>query len=102
MRRSYRIHEDANYVPTQESIEAADAFYVANRSATEKELTDLARRDVNKTMLTDEFVNTNGIEIERTPEGPVVKLGAKVTGEVAKKARESFLTKNCSQGPSSI
>ena len=98
MRRSYRIHEDANYVPTQESIEAADAFYVANRSATEKELTDLARRDVNKTMLTDEFVNTNGIKINNTPEGPVVKLGAKVTGEVAKKARESFLTKNALKG----
>ena len=94
MKRSYRIHEDKDYVPTQESTEMADDFFVSNKRATQRELTELARRDVNKSMLTDEFLDANGLTLKNTPEGPIVEVGSKVTAGAAKKARESFLSKH--------
>ena len=36
LRRSYRIFEDEKYVPTQESIEAADAFFRGNKKVYRK------------------------------------------------------------------
>jgi len=95
LRRRYRIHEDAKYTPTEESVAAADEFFKANRQATAKELTRLARRDVNKMELTDEFMTTNGLKFtgpDRT--NLKVEIGSKVTDEVAKKAREAFLKRH--------
>ena len=62
LRRSYRIFEDEKYVPTQESIEAADAFFRGNKKFTEKTLTEIARKDVNERLLPQEFLTRNGLK----------------------------------------
>jgi len=94
LRRRYRIHEDAKYTPTEESVAAADDFFKANRRATEKELTRLARRDVNQMELSDEFLQTNGLKTVGAGKDMKVELGTKVTDAVAKKAREAFLKRH--------
>ena len=91
LRRSYRIFEDEKYVPTQESIEAADAFFRGNKKFTEKTLTEIARKDVNERLLPQEFLTRNGLKKENTPEGPVITVPDKITPDAAKKAREGFL-----------
>ena len=94
LRRRYRIHEDAKYTPTEESIAAADDFFKANRRATEKELTRLARRDVNQMELSDDFLKANGLKTAGSGKDMKVELGTKVTDAVAKKAREAFLRRH--------
>ncbi len=91
LRRTYRIFEDEKYVPTQESIEAADSFFTANKKFTEKTLTEIARKDVNERLLPKEFLTKNGLKKTDGPEGPVVTVPDKITPDVAKKAREGFL-----------
>jgi hypothetical protein len=91
MRRRYRIFEDAKYTPTQESIDAADNFFRANRRATEQQLTKLAQRDAFDEIFTPQFLQANGLTKTGAGDTATIKLGAKVTDEVAKKAREGFL-----------
>ena len=91
MRRRYRIFEDAKYTPTEEAKTAADNFFRANRKATEKELTDLARRDVFDEVFTPEFMSANGLTKVGAGDTATIKLGAKVTDAAAQKAREAFL-----------
>ena len=94
LRRRYRIHEDAKYTPTEESVAAADDFFRANRRATEKELTRLARRDVNQMELSGEFLQANGLKTVGAGKDMKIELGTKVTDAVAKKAREAFLKRH--------
>jgi hypothetical protein len=91
MRRRYRIFEDAKYTPTKESIDAADNFFRVNRSATEKQLTKLAQRDTFDEIFTTQFLQANGLTKTGAGDTATIKLGAKVTDDVAKKAREGFL-----------
>jgi hypothetical protein len=67
LRRTYRIFEDEKYVPTQESIEAADSFFTANKKFTEKTLTEIARKDVNERLLPKEFLTKNGLKKTEWP-----------------------------------
>ena len=91
LRRRYRIFEDAKYTPTDEAIQAADNFFRANRKATERELTNLAQRDVFGEALTDDFLLRNGLTRVGAGDTMKIQLGAKVTDEAARKAREAFL-----------
>jgi len=91
LRRRYKIFEDKKYVPTEDSVKAADSFFVGNRKATEKELTKMARKDVDD-VFSDDFLLKNGLTKEAGEDGIQIKVGAKVTPELAKKARESFLS----------
>ena len=91
LRRRYKIFEDSKYVPTEDSVKAADSFFVGNIKATEKELTKMARKDVDG-VFSDDFLLKNGLTKEAGEDGIQIKVGAKVTPELAKKARESFLS----------
>jgi hypothetical protein len=90
LRRRYKIFEDSKYVPTAESTKVADDFFRANRKATEKELTQMARGDVSG-KLTDDFLAANGLTRVGSGDGMEIKVGAKVTDAAAQKARENFL-----------
>ena len=91
LRRRYKIFEDKKYVPTEESVKVADDFFVANKKATEKELTKLARKDVDNE-LSEDFLLKNGLERVTGDNGIEIKLtGSKITREAARKARETFL-----------
>lgn len=91
LRRRYRIFEDAKYTPTEESIKTADRFFQGNRESVEKELTDLYRRDVFKEEFSNDFLSKNGLSIDGRGDDARVVVGAKVTDEAAKKARDAFL-----------
>ena len=94
LRRRYKIFEDSKYVPTEESISGADNFFRANKSATEKELTEIARGEVSEfAELTQDFLNKNGLRKVNGKDGVEIKTGQKVTDEAAKKARENFLNR---------
>jgi len=91
LRRRYKIFEDKKYVPTEESIKVADDFFVANKKSTEKQLTKLARKDVDNE-LSEDFLLKNGLERVDGENGVEIKLsGRKITPEAARKARETFL-----------
>jgi hypothetical protein len=93
LRRRYRVFEDAKYTPTDESVKVANDFFRANRKATERELTTLARNDPFGEALTDDFLARNGLT--KVGSGPDVRieLGAKVTDEAVERAREGFLNR---------
>ncbi len=92
LRRRYKMFEDSKYVPTDESIKVADDYFRTNRSAVEKQLTAKARAEVPEfAELTDDFLNKNGLSKVDGEDGIEIKVGAKVTDEAAKKAREHFL-----------
>ena len=92
MRRRYRVFEDAKYTPTEEAKSAADNFFKANRKSAEKELTDLLRRQVpGESIFTPQFMQANGLTKVGAGDTATIQLGAKVTDEVAKAAREGFL-----------
>ncbi len=93
IRRRYRIFEDAKYTPTEEAKTAADNFFKANRRSTEKELTELARRDIANEIFTPQFMQANGLTKVGSGDTATIQLGAKVTDEAAKTAREGFLGK---------
>ena len=91
LRRRYKIFEDKKYVPTEESVKVADDFFVANKKSTEKELTKLARKDVDNE-LSEDFLLKNGLKKVNGENGIEIKLsGSKITREAARKARETFL-----------
>jgi hypothetical protein len=90
LRRRYKIFEDSKYVPTAESTKVADDFFRANRKATEKELTEMARGDVFGN-LTDDFLRANGLTRVGSGDSMQIKVGARVTNAAAQKARENFL-----------
>tara|TARA_R110002126_G_scaffold96988_1_gene226456 strand:- start:53 stop:4207 length:4155 start_codon:yes stop_codon:yes gene_type:complete len=92
LRRRYKIFEDAKYVPTEDSVKAADSFFVGNRTATEKELTKMAQKDVDG-VFSDDFLLKNGLTKVDTEDGLGIKIeaGTKVTPAMAKLARENFL-----------
>ena len=92
LRRRYRIFEDVSYTPTDDSIRAAEDYFTANRSAAEKELTELARKDTLG-KITDEFLQKNGLQRVGAGDSVEIKVGAKVTPEVARTARENFLNR---------
>lgn len=91
MRRRYRVFEDAKYTPTEEAKSAADNFFKANRKSTEKELTELARRDVFGDIFTPQFMQANGLTKVGAGDTATIQLGAKVTDAAAQRAREAFL-----------
>ena len=90
LRRRYKIFEDSKYVPTEESVKVADDFFKSNRKATEKELTKLARKDLDNE-LSQDFLDKNGLSKVDGENGIEIKVGAKVTPRAAQKAREVFL-----------
>jgi hypothetical protein len=89
MRRRYKIHENAKYKPTAESLTAAKNYFRANKTATEKELTELFQKDVDNTF-DEAFLRTNGLEIR----GDKVKVIGNVSDPAAALARDGFLRKN--------
>jgi len=91
LRRRYRIFEDAKYVPTEESVKAADDFFRTNKRATERNLTQLARRDVFGE-LSDDFLSKNGLTRVGVGENVRIEVGGKITDAAAQKARENFLS----------
>ena len=91
LRRRYKIFEDSQYVPTEDSIRVANDFFRVNKKAVEKELTELARKDVDGE-LTKDFLLRNGLERKTGEKGVEIKVtGRKVTDAAIQKARENFL-----------
>jgi hypothetical protein len=91
LRRRYKIFEDSKYVPTEDSIRVANDFFRVNKKATEKELTELARKDVDGE-LSEDFLLRNGLEKKTGENGVEIKVtGSKVTDAAIQKARENFL-----------
>lgn len=91
LRRRYRIFEDAQYTPTDEAIKLGDAFFKGNRKSTERELTNLARNDPFGEAITDDFLLRNGLTRVGAGADMRIEVGAKVTDEAARRAREAFL-----------
>ena len=91
LRRRYKIFEDSKYVPTEKSVKDADSFFIGNRKATEKELTKMARKDVDNKFSQD-FLDKNGLSKVNGENGIEIEVGSKVTPRAAKLARESFLS----------
>ena len=92
LRRRYKIFEDSKYVPTEDSIKVADDFFKGKKTAVEKELTELARKDVDGE-LSEDFLLRNGLTKQRGEDGIEIKVGAKVTDAAAQKARENFFNR---------
>ena len=92
LRRRYKIFEDSKYVPTEESIRVADDFFKSKKTAVEKELTELARKDVDGE-LSEDFLIRNGLSKVDGENGIEIKVGPKVTDAAARKARENFLNR---------
>jgi len=90
VKRSYKIHEDAKYVPDAQVIKDADDFFMSRPNLVEEELTDLARKDVDD-VFNQEFMNANGLSRVGTGDEMKIVLGSKVTPALAQKVRESFL-----------
>ena len=90
LRRRYKIFEDSKYVPTDESIKAADDFFMGSRRATMKELTEAARKDIDGVFNRD-FLLNNGLAKLGEGKDLKIKVGPKVTPEAARLARENFL-----------
>ena len=90
LRRRYKIFEDSKYVPTEESVKAADNFFVGSRRATAKELTEAARKDIDG-VFNDDFLSKNGLTKVGAGKDFKIEIGSKVTPEVARLARENFL-----------
>lgn len=91
LRRRYKIFEDSKYVPTEDSIRVANDFFRVNKKAVEKELTELARKDVDGELSKD-FLLRNGLERKTGENGVEIKVtGRKVTDAAIQKARENFL-----------
>lgn len=92
MRRRYRIFEDAKYTPTEQTRLDAQNFFRANRKSTEKELTDLLRRQVpGEDIFTPQFMQANGLTKVGAGDTATIQVGAKVTDEVAKVAVDGIL-----------
>jgi hypothetical protein len=91
LRRRYRIFEDAQYTPTDEALKVGDAFFKNNRKSTERELTNLARNDPFGDAITDDFLLRNGLTRVGAGADMRIEVGAKVTDEAARRAREAFL-----------
>ena len=92
LRRRYKIFEDSKYVPTEESVKVADDFFKGKKTAVEKELTELVRKDLDGE-LSEDFLTRNGLSKVKGEEGIEIKVGAKVTDAAARKARENFLNR---------
>ena len=90
LRRRYKIFEDSKYVPTDESIKAADDFFMGSRRATMKELTEAARKDIDGVFNRD-FLLNNGLAKLGEGKDLKIKVGPEVTPEAARLARENFL-----------
>ena len=93
LRRGYRAFEDAKYVPDQTAINTARGFFKGNKTATEKELTQLAQRDPFNEILTDDFMTRNGLQRVTDDDGVKIVVPNKVTSDVARVAQEAFLSK---------
>lgn len=90
VKRSYKIHEDAKYVPDAQAIKTADEFFISRPDLVATELTDLARKDVDN-VFNQEFMNANGLTRVGAGDEMRIVLGPKVTPAMAQKVRESFL-----------
>jgi len=92
LRRTYKIFTDSKYEPDADSLKKAKDYFVGNKKNTERELNKIAKRDFgpNATSgdeLTAEFMAANGLSAASGK----IKVGAKVTDEVAIMARDNFL-----------
>ena len=90
VKRSYKIHEDAKYVPDAQAVKTADEFFISRPDLVATELTDLARKDVDN-VFNQEFMNANGLTRVGAGDEMRIVLGPKVTPAMAQKVRESFL-----------
>jgi len=93
LRRTYKAVEDAKYVPTEESIKAANGYFRRNNRMLERELTDLVRRDAFNEEFTQKYLKENGLEVVGSGKTLKVKLRGKPTDSVVNKARENFYSR---------
>ena len=91
LRKEYKVFNDAKYIPDDETLDVARLYFKRNDNITEKMLSDIAKKDVTKTVMTDDFIARNGLTVSGAGDDLKVTVGGKITDEVAKKARDSFL-----------
>ena len=82
LRRRYRIFEDVNYQPSAEVLETGLRGFMADRSATAKQLQEIADNPLN---------DLSRADVGLSPDGDLL---GDVTREMAELARDNFLKKN--------
>jgi len=92
VKRSYKIFEDANYTPDAETIKIADDFFLKSPSLVQKELTAMARADVDN-VFDQKFMDAKGLTRKGNGDTQEIILGNKVTPALAARAREGFLNR---------
>ena len=92
VRRSYKIFEDAKYTPDADTIKVADKYFLKNKTLVQKELTELARGDVDN-VFNDDFMKANGLARKGVGDTQEILVQGKVTPALAAKARQGFLDK---------
>ena len=92
VRRSYKIFEDAKYTPDADTIKVADDYFMKNETLVQKELTELARADIDN-VFNDDFMKANGLARKGVGDTQEIVIQGKVTPALAARARQGFLDK---------
>ena len=92
VRRSYKIFEDAKYTPDADTIKVADDYFMKNETLVQKELTELARADIDN-VFNDAFMKANGLVRKGVGDTQEIIIQGKVTPALASRARQGFLDK---------
>ena len=92
VRRRYKIFEDAKYVPDEKTLRVADGFFRRNKNLIGKELSALARADVDN-VFNDQFLRSNGLARSGAGDKQKIIVQGSPTDTVVKMAREGFLNK---------
>jgi len=92
VRRRYKIFEDAKYTPDEKTIKVADNYFRKNKRLIGKELTRLARADVDD-VFNDQFLRSNGLDRTGTGDKQIITVLGQPSETVVKKAREGYLNR---------
>ena len=90
LRRRYRVFEDKSFTPTAQQLNIATKEFQKDKSAVQKQLTKLARSDVDG-LFTDVELNRIGAKRLGAGDTQRIVIDGKVTDEAARIARDEFL-----------
>jgi len=90
LRRTYKIHTDKNYIPSQVDLDNAKDFMKKSKTNIEYELTKAFKEG----RVDNEFLSRNNLSTVASDLGPKVKVTSEITDEAAEKSRDLFLLRN--------
>lgn len=91
LRRTYKIHKDKSYMPTQQQLDVAKDYMKGSKKNVEYELT----KGFREGQIGDDFLKSNNLTKFTDDTGTSIKIGkAGITEESATKSRDLFLLRN--------